>query len=55
LTTATIPTLTLNNGVEMPAFGFGVFRSRPEETANAVEAALGDAEASMTEASTGRV
>jgi diketogulonate reductase-like aldo/keto reductase len=40
LTTATIPTLTLNNGVEMPAFGLGVFQSPPEETANAVEAAI---------------
>jgi diketogulonate reductase-like aldo/keto reductase len=40
LTTATIPTLTLNNGVEMPAFGLGVFQSPPEETTNAVEAAF---------------
>jgi diketogulonate reductase-like aldo/keto reductase len=40
LTTTTIPTLTLNNGVEMPAFGLGVFQSPPEETANAVEAAI---------------
>jgi diketogulonate reductase-like aldo/keto reductase len=40
LTTATIPTLTLNNGVQMPAFGFGVFQSPPEETTNAVEAAI---------------
>jgi diketogulonate reductase-like aldo/keto reductase len=40
LSTATIPTLTLNNGVEMPAFGFGVFQSPPEETTSAVEAAI---------------
>jgi diketogulonate reductase-like aldo/keto reductase len=40
LTTATIPALTLNNGVEMPSFGLGVFQSPPEDTANAVEAAI---------------
>jgi len=33
--------LTLNNGVEMPAVGLGVFQSPPEETAAAVESALG--------------
>src|SRR5690348_134117 len=32
--------LTLNNGVPMPALGFGVFQSAPEETATAVETAL---------------
>jgi diketogulonate reductase-like aldo/keto reductase len=36
----TIPTLTLNDGVEMPALGFGVFQTPPEETIGAVEAAL---------------
>ncbi|GGZ22982.1 oxidoreductase [Streptomyces olivaceoviridis] len=36
----TIPPLTLNNGVEMPALGFGVFQSPPEGTAEAVETAL---------------
>jgi diketogulonate reductase-like aldo/keto reductase len=40
VTETTIPTLSLNNGVEMPAFGFGVFQSPPEETTNAVEAAI---------------
>ena len=35
-----IPTLTLNNGVEMPALGFGVFQTPPDETTTAVEAAL---------------
>jgi diketogulonate reductase-like aldo/keto reductase len=35
-----IPLLTLNNGVEMPAVGFGVFQTPPEETRSAVEAAL---------------
>ncbi len=32
--------LLLNNGVRMPAIGFGVFRSAPDETAAAVESAL---------------
>jgi 2,5-diketo-D-gluconate reductase A len=35
------PNLTLNNGVEMPALGFGVFQTPPQETIDAVEAALG--------------
>jgi diketogulonate reductase-like aldo/keto reductase len=34
------PVLTLNNGVQLPALGFGVFRSAPEDTVAAVEAAL---------------
>ena len=33
-------TLTLNNGVTMPALGLGVFQTPPEETTAAVEAAL---------------
>ncbi|MCK9931458.1 aldo/keto reductase [Frankia sp. Mgl5] len=32
--------ITLNNGVEMPAVGLGVFQTPPEETRSAVEAAL---------------
>ncbi len=32
--------ITLNNGVAMPALGFGVFQSGPRETADAVEVAL---------------
>ncbi|ADJ47513.1 aldo/keto reductase [Amycolatopsis mediterranei S699] len=32
--------LTLNNGVEMPALGFGVFQTPPDETTAAVAAAL---------------
>jgi diketogulonate reductase-like aldo/keto reductase len=32
--------LTLNNGVQMPAFGLGVFQSTPQETVSAVQAAL---------------
>lgn len=32
--------LKLNNGVEMPALGLGVFRTPPEETRTAVQAAL---------------
>ena len=34
------PHITLNNGVELPALGLGVFQSPPAETAAAVEAAL---------------
>jgi len=34
-------TVTLNNGVAMPALGFGVFQTPPDETADAVETALG--------------
>jgi diketogulonate reductase-like aldo/keto reductase len=37
---ATAPTLTLNNGVEMPALGFGVFQTPPAETVGAVETAI---------------
>ena len=33
-------TLTLNNGIEMPALGLGVFQTPPEETRAAVRAAL---------------
>jgi diketogulonate reductase-like aldo/keto reductase len=32
--------VTLNNGVEMPALGLGVFQSSPEDTVGAVEAAI---------------
>ena len=32
--------LTLNNGVEMPALGFGVFQTPPDVTADAVHMAL---------------
>jgi 2,5-diketo-D-gluconate reductase A len=32
--------ITLNNKVEMPALGLGVFQTPPEETRAAVEAAL---------------
>lgn len=35
-----IPTLTLNNGVEMPVLGFGVFQTPPDETEIAVAEAL---------------
>jgi diketogulonate reductase-like aldo/keto reductase len=34
------PLLKLNNGVEMPALGFGVFQTPPDETVAAVETAL---------------
>src|SRR5436189_5602593 len=33
-------TITLNNGLEMPALGFGVFQTPPDETRDAVRAAL---------------
>lgn len=36
----TVPTLALNNGVTMPALGFGVFQTPPEETRAAVAEAL---------------
>jgi diketogulonate reductase-like aldo/keto reductase len=39
--TARNPVITLNNGVQMPALGLGVFQSSPEDTAGAVEAAIG--------------
>lgn len=35
-----IPLLELNNGVTMPALGFGVFQTPPDETIAAVEVAL---------------
>src|SRR5256885_7628996 len=34
------PRITLNNGVELPALGLGVFQSPPAETAAAVETAI---------------
>ena len=40
MTPTTVPTITLNNGVEIPALGFGVFQTPPDETIGAVEAAL---------------
>jgi diketogulonate reductase-like aldo/keto reductase len=35
-----VPNLHLNNGVQIPAIGLGVFQSAPEETTGAVEEAL---------------
>src|ERR1700712_937729 len=40
MTTATVPSLRLNNDVEMPALGLGVFQTPPDETRDAVRAAL---------------
>jgi 2,5-diketo-D-gluconate reductase A len=40
MTMSVIPTLTLNNGVDLPALGYGVFQTPPDETIAAVEAAL---------------
>ncbi|MBB3677502.1 aldo/keto reductase [Modestobacter versicolor] len=37
---ATVPTITLNNGIEIPQLGFGVYQVKPEETAQAVQTAL---------------
>ena len=36
----TTPTLKLNNGIKMPALGLGVFQTPPDETRDAVRAAL---------------
>ncbi|MEV5546547.1 aldo/keto reductase [Streptomyces sp. NPDC052309] len=38
---SSIPTVTLNNGVEIPQLGFGVFQVPDEETTAAVASALG--------------
>jgi diketogulonate reductase-like aldo/keto reductase len=40
MTPATTPALKLNNGVTLPALGFGVFQTPPDETRDAVRAAL---------------
>jgi diketogulonate reductase-like aldo/keto reductase len=40
MTATTTPTLELNNGVQMPALGLGVFQTPPDETRDAVRAAL---------------
>lgn len=40
MTTPTIPTITLNNGVAIPQLGFGVFQVPDAETSAAVTAAL---------------
>jgi 2,5-diketo-D-gluconate reductase A len=37
---ATVPTITLNNGVEIPQLGFGVFQIPPEQTVEATRTAL---------------
>jgi diketogulonate reductase-like aldo/keto reductase len=34
------PTMTLNNGIEIPALGLGVFQTPPDETRDAVRSAL---------------
>ncbi|MCU1472359.1 aldo/keto reductase [Amnibacterium sp.] len=39
-TTTAVPTITLNNGVEIPQLGFGVFQIEPEQTREATLAAL---------------
>ena len=40
MTGITTPNLRLNNGVQLPAVGFGVFQTPPDETRDAVRAAL---------------
>ena len=35
-----VPDIALNNGVEMPSIGLGVFQTPPDETRSAVAAAL---------------
>lgn len=35
-----VPTLALNNGVTLPAVGFGVFQTRPTRRSPAVRTAL---------------
>ena len=40
MTATTTPSLELNNGVKMPALGLGVFQTPPDETRDAVRAAL---------------
>jgi 2,5-diketo-D-gluconate reductase A len=40
--TATQVSLTLNNGVRMPALGLGVFQAAPQDTAAAVRTAISD-------------
>jgi diketogulonate reductase-like aldo/keto reductase len=37
---STVPSVTLNNGMEMPLLGFGVFQTPPDVTTAAVEEAL---------------
>jgi 2,5-diketo-D-gluconate reductase A len=37
---ASVPTIRLNNGVEIPQLGFGVFQVKPDETVEAVTNAL---------------
>jgi diketogulonate reductase-like aldo/keto reductase len=40
MTVPSVSRITLNNGVEIPAIGFGVFQTPPDETVAAVETAL---------------
>ena len=37
---ATVPSIALNNGVEIPQLGFGVYQVPPEDTADVVATAL---------------
>ena len=42
MATAKSPMYKLNNGIEMPALGLGVFHSEPEKTLDAVRSAIAD-------------
>ena len=42
MATAKSPKYKLNNGIEMPALGLGVFHSEPEKTVAAVRSAIAD-------------
>jgi diketogulonate reductase-like aldo/keto reductase len=42
MATAVRPVYRLNNGIEMPALGLGVFHSEPEQTLAAVRSAVAD-------------
>ena len=44
----TVPNVTLNNGVEIPQLGFGVFQIQPADTVEAVQAASRSATATST-------
>ena len=40
MTSRSIPTITLNNGIAIPQIGYGVFQTPPQETERAVREAL---------------
>ena len=42
MATSKSPVYNLNNGIEMPALGLGVFHSEPQQTVAAVRSAVAD-------------